>query len=129
MSLHPKGKSCSDLGSSATIHPQGKSCSDRGSSVCCQRPYCEGEDDDEEDTPELGFWEAIYYMAGITVLISLLSDYIVDTIEGAAKSWDCPVAFISVIILPIVGNAAEHASAVRPAIIRSTFRFFYQMLG
>lgn len=26
--------------------------------------------------------------------------------------WDVPVAFISVIILPIVGNAAEHASAV-----------------
>jgi Ca2+:H+ antiporter len=28
------------------------------------------------------------------------------------EGWGCPVAFISVIVLPIVGNAAEHASAV-----------------
>jgi Ca2+:H+ antiporter len=46
------------------------------------------------------------------VLISLLSDYLVSTIEGASASWDFSVAFISVILLPIVGNAAEHASAV-----------------
>jgi len=72
----------------------------------------EEDDDDDDEEAELGFTESIYYMAGITVLISLLSDYIVDTIEGAAASWSCPVAFISVIILPIVGNAAEHASAV-----------------
>jgi Ca2+:H+ antiporter len=45
----------------------------------------EDDDDEEDDEAELGFWEAIYYMAGITVFISLLSDYIVDTIEGAAK--------------------------------------------
>ncbi|CAI7775629.1 unnamed protein product [Closterium sp. NIES-53] len=32
--------------------------------------------------------------------------------QGAADAWDIPVAFISVIILPIVGNAAEHASAI-----------------
>lgn len=70
------------------------------------------DDDDDEEEPELGFTESMYYMAGITVFISILSDYIVDTIEGAAASWNCPVAFISVIILPIVGNAAEHASAV-----------------
>ena len=51
-------------------------------------------------------------MAGITFFISVLSDVIVDTIEGAARSWNCPVAFISVVMLPIVANAAEHASAI-----------------
>ncbi|KAJ7514884.1 hypothetical protein O6H91_23G064500 [Diphasiastrum complanatum] len=35
-----------------------------------------------------------------------------DTEEGASDSWNIPLAFISVIILPIVGNAAEHASAI-----------------
>ena len=69
-------------------------------------------DDDEDEDPELGFTEAIYYMAAITLFISILSDVIVGTIEGAARSWNCPVAFISVVMLPIVGNAAEHASAV-----------------
>ena len=69
-------------------------------------------DDDSDDDPELGFTESIYYMAAITLFISILSDVIVETIEGAARSWNCPVAFISVVMLPIVGNAAEHASAV-----------------
>nr|GMD35416.1 vacuolar cation/proton exchanger 5 isoform X3 [Ipomoea batatas] len=32
--------------------------------------------------------------------------------EGASVSLNMPVAFISVILLPIVGNAAEHASAI-----------------
>ncbi|KAF3338967.1 vacuolar cation/proton exchanger 2-like isoform X2 [Carex littledalei] len=32
--------------------------------------------------------------------------------NGASESFNLPVAFISVILLPIVGNAAEHASAV-----------------
>lgn len=32
--------------------------------------------------------------------------------QGASDSLNMPVAFISVILLPIVGNAAEHASAI-----------------
>ncbi|KAL1370016.1 vacuolar cation/proton exchanger 5 isoform X3 [Arachis duranensis] len=32
--------------------------------------------------------------------------------EGASNSWNIPVTFISVILLPLVGNAAEHASAI-----------------
>lgn len=33
-------------------------------------------------------------------------------LQGASVSLNMPVAFISVILLPIVGNAAEHASAI-----------------
>ncbi|KAG0497545.1 hypothetical protein HPP92_002236 [Vanilla planifolia] len=36
--------------------------------------------------------------------------------EGASEAMNMPVAFISVILLPIVGNAAEHASAIMFAI-------------
>lgn len=32
--------------------------------------------------------------------------------QGASIAWKMPVSFISVILLPIVGNAAEHASAI-----------------
>lgn len=32
--------------------------------------------------------------------------------QGASESVNMPIAFISVILLPIVGNAAEHASAI-----------------
>ena len=33
-------------------------------------------------------------------------------LQGASVSWNIPIAFISVILLPIVGNAAEHAGAI-----------------
>lgn len=36
--------------------------------------------------------------------------------QGASVAMNIPVAFISVILLPIVGNAAEHAGAVMFAV-------------
>lgn len=48
----------------------------------------------------------------MTAWISVLSQYLVDAIEGASVKMNIPIAFISVILLPIVGNAAEHAGAV-----------------
>ncbi|XP_072990244.1 vacuolar cation/proton exchanger 5-like, partial [Typha latifolia] len=67
---------------------------------------------DEEESAEISQWEAIIWLAIMTACISVLSDYLVDAIEGASTAWNIPIAFISVILLPIVGNAAEHASAV-----------------
>eukprot|EP00249_Psilotum_nudum_P020056 c27541_g1_i1 orf=352-1803(-) len=69
---------------------------------------------DNEDS--LSLYEAIAWLFVLTVLISVLSENLVNAIEGAAESWKIPVAFISVIILPIVGNAAEHASAIMFAV-------------
>ncbi|XP_022998783.1 vacuolar cation/proton exchanger 3-like [Cucurbita maxima] len=71
----------------------------------------EGDGEVEED-PEIYAWEAIGWLAILTVWVSILSGYLVDAIEGASESLHLPVAFISVILLPIVGNAAEHASAI-----------------
>jgi len=69
-------------------------------------------DDDDEDELVLTFSGAIICLSAVTVVIALLSELLVDTIEGAAQAWKIPLPFISVILLPIVGNAAEHASAV-----------------
>ncbi|KAM0823987.1 hypothetical protein ACQ4PT_070502 [Festuca glaucescens] len=69
-------------------------------------------DANNDENPEMSKWEAIAWLAILTVWISVLSDYLVDAIDGASQAWNIPVAFISVILLPIVGNAAEHASAV-----------------
>lgn len=66
----------------------------------------------EEELDHVDAWSAVFWLAVLTVFISLLSQYIVDAIEGASEEWNIPVAFISVIILPIVGNAAEHTSAI-----------------
>ncbi|KAJ6849294.1 vacuolar cation/proton exchanger 3-like isoform X2 [Iris pallida] len=71
-----------------------------------------GDDSGEEEVPEVTLWEAIAWLAVLTVWISVLSEYLVDAIEGASESLNMPLAFISVILLPIVGNAAEHTSAI-----------------
>ncbi|CAL4923045.1 unnamed protein product [Urochloa decumbens] len=68
--------------------------------------------EDEEDEKEITQWEAISWLFILTIWISVLSGYLVDAIQGASDSLNLPVAFISVILLPIVGNAAEHASAI-----------------
>ncbi|KAF3772721.1 Vacuolar cation/proton exchanger 5 [Nymphaea thermarum] len=67
---------------------------------------------EDEEVPEISLWAAICWLAILTVWISILSGYLVDAIQGASESLNMPVAFISVILLPIVGNAAEHASAI-----------------
>ncbi|AEE33289.1 vacuolar cation/proton exchanger [Arabidopsis thaliana] len=66
---------------------------------------------DDED-PEISKWEAIIWLSIFTAWVSLLSGYLVDAIEGTSVSWKIPISFISVILLPIVGNAAEHAGAI-----------------
>lgn len=70
----------------------------------------EGGDDEEE--PSIGFVSSVVWLCALTVVISLLSQYIVKTIEDVAESWEISVNFISIVLLPIVGNAAEHAGAV-----------------
>ncbi|XP_015578085.1 vacuolar cation/proton exchanger 2 isoform X2 [Ricinus communis] len=67
---------------------------------------------DDEEAPEISKWEAIIWLFLLTIWISVLSEYLVDAIQGASSEWKIPVAFISVILLPIVGNAAEHAGAI-----------------
>ncbi|XP_027122612.1 vacuolar cation/proton exchanger 3-like [Coffea arabica] len=68
--------------------------------------------EDSDEAPEINQWEAIGWLAILTLWISILSGYLVDAIEGASDALNLPMAFISVILLPIVGNAAEHASAI-----------------
>jgi Ca2+:H+ antiporter len=73
----------------------------------------EGENNEaEEEEAVIGFWSAFAWLAGMTVFIALLSEYVVDTIQDASESWGLSVSFLSIILLPIVGNAAEHAGAI-----------------
>ncbi|CAK9151828.1 unnamed protein product [Ilex paraguariensis] len=66
----------------------------------------------DEEAPEISKCGSIIWLFILTVWISVLSEYLVNAIEGASVSLNIPVSFISVILLPIVGNAAEHAAAV-----------------
>ena len=76
----------------------------------------DGDDDDDDDEEEeeriLGVSGAIFWLAVITVFIAYLSEYMVDAIKGAAEQLHVPDLFLGTIIIPIVGNAAEHAAAI-----------------
>ena len=59
-------------------------------------------------TPQL----AIGVLVGSTVLVGFMSEFLVGSIEGFTKALNLSEFFVGLIIIPIVGNAAEHASAV-----------------
>ncbi|XP_058751116.1 uncharacterized protein LOC131624160 [Vicia villosa] len=58
----------------------------------------------EAEVVVIGFWSGFAWLAGMTVLIAILSEYVVDTIEDASDSWSLSVSFLSIILLPIVGK-------------------------
>ena len=70
----------------------------------------EEEEEEEEEEDILGFNYSIVWLAIITVFIAFLSEALVDSIQSTAKK--ISGFFLAAIVLPIVGNAAEHASAV-----------------
>lgn len=47
-----------------------------------------------------------------TVLVAVMSEFLVGAVEHTAKAWGLSDVFIGVILVAIVGNAAEHSTAV-----------------
>ncbi|KAF8854063.1 Calcium/proton exchanger [Acephala macrosclerotiorum] len=74
--------------------------------------------EDEEDEPEeptLHIAVAWATLAGATAIIGLCAEFMVDGIGSITESGTVSVEFVGLILLPIVGNAAEHATAVTVA--------------
>lgn len=65
-----------------------------------------------DEEPEWGRGKAIAVLAIATVVVAYISENLVHTFETVAESFGWTELFIGVIIVAIVGNAAEHASAV-----------------
>ena len=71
---------------------------------------------DEAEQPQLHIWVAIATLAGSTVLVALNAEYLVDSINEVTCDGGINKNFVGLILLPIVGNAAEHATAVTVAV-------------
>lgn len=65
-----------------------------------------------EEEPEWSKGKAILILAIATLAVAYVSEALVHTFETVAKSFGWSELFIGVIIVAIVGNAAEHASAI-----------------
>eukprot|EP00930_Biecheleria_cincta_P016165 TRINITY_DN13249_c0_g2_i1.p1 TRINITY_DN13249_c0_g2~~TRINITY_DN13249_c0_g2_i1.p1 ORF type:complete len:449 (+),score=70.60 TRINITY_DN13249_c0_g2_i1:25-1347(+) len=74
-----------------------------------------GGDEEEEEAPTMSACSAVIILLGATCCVAANSEFLVDSIEAVSEDYGLPQAFIGVILLPIVGNAAEHATAVTVA--------------
>lgn len=72
-------------------------------------PLTEGEEPEE---PTLGPIAATAVLVVVTVLVAICADYLVGSIDDLVESANISKAFIGLILIPIVGNAAEHVTAV-----------------
>eukprot|EP00930_Biecheleria_cincta_P045199 TRINITY_DN31160_c0_g1_i1.p1 TRINITY_DN31160_c0_g1~~TRINITY_DN31160_c0_g1_i1.p1 ORF type:complete len:437 (+),score=82.90 TRINITY_DN31160_c0_g1_i1:162-1472(+) len=72
------------------------------------------EQNEEEEIPEtITTGVAVVLMAVCTIVVAVNSEMLVDAIEAVVKKQGIPESFIGVILLPIAGNACEHAGAIR----------------
>ncbi|KAK4170295.1 putative vacuolar calcium ion transporter [Cladorrhinum sp. PSN259] len=68
-----------------------------------------------KETQELSRKEAIILLLVSTALVAVCAEFMVDSINGLVETSNIREEFIGLIILPIVGNAAEHVTAITVA--------------
>ncbi|KAH8752247.1 Sodium/calcium exchanger protein-domain-containing protein [Diaporthe sp. PMI_573] len=77
----------------------------------------EDEDEEEEgDESSMSAWSASAILILTTVVISFCADYLVDAINPLVETGAFSKNFIGLILIPIIGNAAEHLTACVVAI-------------
>ena len=59
---------------------------------------------------------AIGILAGATIAIVIMSEILVGALEPTAASWGLSEFFIGIMLVPLIGNIAEHLVAVQMAI-------------
>ncbi|KAK0742515.1 Sodium/calcium exchanger protein-domain-containing protein [Apiosordaria backusii] len=67
--------------------------------------------EEDEHDPLLGPWSAGVVLLLTTLVISFCADHMVNSIDAVAESGAMNKTFIGLILIPIVGNAAEHVTA------------------
>src|SRR5262249_27400179 len=67
---------------------------------------------DEKETPSMSKARAVMSLACSTALIAWLSELLVGGIEAVTHSLGWTELFVGVVVVAIVGNAAEHSTAV-----------------
>lgn len=85
-------------------------------SLGTHKQFFEGEAAPEEENGEKwSLAKSFGVLAGATGLIAWLSEILVGSVEQAAETFGMTSVFVGVIVVAIVGNAAEHSTAVMAA--------------
>ncbi|CAE6465827.1 unnamed protein product [Rhizoctonia solani] len=77
-----------------------------------EEPSAPKEEVEEVEEPKVNIVSAIALLVVITVLVAFTAEYLVDSIDGLTAGGSISKEFVGLILLPIVGNAAEHVTAV-----------------
>jgi Ca2+:H+ antiporter len=62
--------------------------------------------------PKWSVGRALGMLGGATVLVALMSEFLVGALEETVEKVGVSKLFVGLIIVPLVGNAAEHSSAI-----------------
>ena len=60
-------------------------------------------------------WRAVTVLVGATALVAWMSEFLVGAVESARASFGITETFVGVIVIAVIGNAAEHSTAVAMA--------------
>ncbi len=71
-----------------------------------------GQDVEEETTPHWSLRQSIIVLAFATIAVVWLSEILVASVEPVTKALGLSEFFIGIILIPIIGNVAEHIVAV-----------------
>ena len=66
----------------------------------------------EHEEPSWTRGKAVGLLIASTALVALMSEFLVGSLTPAIDSLGLSEAFVGLIVIPIIGNAAEHSSAV-----------------
>jgi Ca2+:H+ antiporter len=69
--------------------------------------------EDGQHSVNLPLWIGV--LLGCTLLVAIESEFLVSSLEEATSALGLSALFTGVILVPIIGNAAEHATAVTVA--------------
>lgn len=72
--------------------------------------------DEEEHKAKWSLKKAILILIGATILIAIESEFLVGGIESITETLGWSEFFVGIILIPIIGNAAEHSTAVTMAL-------------
>ncbi|KAJ6119362.1 hypothetical protein N7523_003642 [Penicillium sp. IBT 18751x] len=70
------------------------------------------EEEVEEEERILSPWAATVALIIVTILVAICADYLVGSIDSIVQKTGMSKTFIGLVLIPIVGNAAEHVTAV-----------------
>lgn len=73
------------------------------------------EQDVDDEKPTIPMWMALLGLGLTTGAVTIFSDFLVSSIDAFCNESGVSRTFVGLIILPIVGNAVEHVTAVTVA--------------